>query len=394
MHALIIGGGIGGLTTALCLQKIGWEVTVLEQSASFESVGAGIQLSPNACKVLNHLGLLGAVESRAFAPECIEMRAGRSGRRIFSIPLKDYAIEHWAAPYLHIHRAELIQILLGAAEQKHSLSIVTNFQFEHFEVHEKQVAAYSTQGEAITADLLVGADGLHSKTRQQIHGPDQPRYTGNVAWRTTVPLERLKSILGDTIPPPSACVWVGAGKHAVTYRVSSGQIVNFVGVVEQRQWSSESWLESGDHEDALQDFMGWHPTIVELIKAADTLNKWALAERPPFEPWFSGPVALLGDACHPMLPFMAQGAAMAMEDACVLAGYLDNEADVETALPRYQQHRYSRTSAVQATSRANAKHFHRPGYAYFPVWLLARCYPEYFHRRQDWLYQYDPTAVG
>lgn len=385
--AIICGGGIGGLTTALALHARGWRVRVIEQAEALREVGAGLQLSPNACKVIHALDLLPALQRQGFAPQALEMRLGHSGKQIFRIELQQHGESRWGAPYLHVHRADLLKVLADALHTRSADALQLDARLDQIEHTENGVRAVLTDGSILNADLLVGADGLHSRVRECLFGPDQARFTGHVAWRAVVPIERLK-----TAPPPTACVWTGPGRHAVTYRLRGGRLANFVGVVEHSHWREESWTQRGERSQAMADFQGWHPHITELIDAADSHYRWALFDRPPLPSWHDRHCALLGDACHPMLPFMAQGAAMAIEDAWALAHSLDQVASIPDALEHYQSWRHPRATRVQAASRANARIFHRPAAAYWPLWLLARLWPGFFHRRQDWLYRYDVTA--
>jgi len=250
-------------------------------------------------------------------------------------------------------------------------------------------------GAEVTGDVLIGVDGIKSTVREKLFGPDAPRFTGNVAWRAVVPIEHLKS----HIPNPTACAWMGRGRHAVTYRLRCGELANFVGVVERDDWKNEGWTEKGQLEDALKDFEGWHPTITGLLKSIDpnALFRWALYDRPPLKKWTDGHVALLGDAAHPMLPFMAQGAAMAIEDAWVLAREISQSSrTIDISLNVYQDLRHARTSKAQVASRANMKTFHqrhRLGQlkTYGPMWLAGKVMPSMVHRRMDWLYGFDVT---
>ena len=224
-------------------------------------------------------------------------------------------------------------------------------------------------------------------------GDDTPVFTGNVAWRAVVPMEKL----GDLAPRPTACVWMGPGKHCVTYRLRRGALINFVGVVERDDWTIESWSERGTKAEALADFDGWHPTITRILNEAEELYRWALFDRAPLAKWADGRVALMGDAAHPMLPFMAQGAAMAVEDAWTLAQQLALTENAPRALQNYQSLRLARASRVQALSRANAKTFHKRTRlnqlgTYGPMWLAGKLVPTAIHARQDWLYGHDVTA--
>ena len=224
-------------------------------------------------------------------------------------------------------------------------------------------------------------------------GPEQPRFTGNVAWRTVVPVKKL----GKDVPPPTACAWMGKGRHAVTYLLRGGELANFVGVVERDDWTIESWTEQGSKAEAAKDFAGWHPSITRLIAESENMFRWALFDRQPLKKWTQGRVTLLGDAAHPMLPFLAQGAAMATEDAWVLASTLtQNRSSVPEALQTYQNKRLPRTSKVQAGSRANAKTFHKTHplaqlTTYGPMWVAGKLAPSIVRQRLNYLYAYDPT---
>ena len=397
MKIIISGAGIGGLTAALCFARHGATVTVLERAPELAEVGAGIQIPPNAMKVFEALGLQDALAEIAFRPEAIEARMGQSGLELFNIPLAEAAIARWGAPYLHIHRADYISVLENALRMQATNAIRLGAELVSYSQNETGVTAILADGSEESGDVLIGADGIHSPVRETMLGPQAPVFTGNVAWRAVVPIEKL----GDLAPRPTACAWMGAGKHCVTYRLRRGELANLVAVVERDDWTVESWpvswVERGTHEEALADFQGWHPTITRLLSEASELYRWALLDRAPLQTWVDGRVALLGDAAHPMLPFMAQGAAMAVEDAFVLADELAKSDDINKGLHAYQQRRLKRTAAVQTGSRANAKTFHRRSLAaqfatYGPMWLAGKMAPTAIHARQDWLYGHDVTA--
>jgi len=390
MKAVITGGGIGGLTNALCFKHFGWDVEVLEKAPELGEIGAGIQISPNAMKVFEALGLGEILAERGFRPEAIELRMGVSGLHLIRAPLGNVAEARWGSPYLHIHRADLISILQVALEAHAPGSLRLGSAVASYVCNENGATANLVNGEQVSGDIIVGADGIHSAIRTQMHGPDSPVFTGNVAWRSVVPVERL----GSDLPNPVAGAWMGRGQHAVTYLLRGGKLANLVAIVERDNWKKESWTEQGSREEALEDFAGWHPTITRLIAESDELFRWALFDRPPLTKWVDGRVALMGDAAHPMLPFMAQGAAMAIEDAWALAALVTRANNIEHALQQYQKLRFERASSVQAGSRANAKTFHKRTMVerlktYGPMWLAGRIAPSIGLSRQDHLYGYN-----
>lgn len=396
MKAIIAGGGIGGLTTALALLARGWDVLVLEQASELSEIGAGLQLSPNAMKALRVLGLDGALEKVGFRPEALELRLGESGKGVFSIPAGKAAEARWGAPYLHVHRRDLLDVLVKALEAKAPGAVRLSARVIGYRHMPRGVRVLLEDGETEDVDLLVGADGIHSAIRAQMIGPDRPDFTGNVAWRAVVPT----AVLGQAAPPPTACVWVGKGRHAVTYRLRGGELSNFVGVTEQKGWREESWTQKGTREDALADFEGWVPEVTRILEVAEHHYRWALFDRKPLHRWSEGAVVLVGDAAHPTLPFLAQGAAMAIEDAYVLAQECARlKADLSAALLAFYRQRIERTSRVQAGSRANMKTFHRRLApmrlaTYGPMWMAGRVAPGFVSARLDWLYGHDVTAKG
>ena len=403
MNILIAGAGIGGLTTALCLQQLGHKVKVLEQAPALDEIGAGIQISPNANKVFAKLGILNKLIQKSFSPLAIEMRQGINGKQIFSIPLDSTALKRWGTPYLHCHRADLINVLSLELEQRAPNSLVLNTSILSYSQTQEAISLECTiNGEAISyqGDILIAADGIHSVVQAQMLSEQKlsstPNFTGNIAWRMTVTIDAL----GKDAPPPSACIWVGPGKHAVTYRLRGGKLANLVGVVEQDDWQKESWSELGNKQDALKDFSGWSPTVTKILETADKHYRWALFDRAPLDKWFNKRVVLMGDACHPMLPFLAQGAAMAIEDAWVLADKLDKASkeanSIEKYLQSYQLTRRARTIKVQKEASANMSRFHLRSpltqlAAYGPLWMAGKAFPNAFHARQDWLYGFDVT---
>ncbi|MFL4471790.1 FAD-dependent monooxygenase [Tateyamaria armeniaca] len=392
MKALIAGGGIGGLASAIALRLRGWDVTVFEQAPALSEIGAGLQISPNGWRVLAALGVAEHLHGIVFEPEAIEMRIGRNGARVFHLSMRGYAQERWGAPFMHVHRADLVTALERRLEGLQSGVVKTGHVVQGFKQSGDGATLLMNDGTAQSGDIVIGADGLHSVIRTQMLGPDMPRYTGNIAWRAVVPVDAL----GARTPPPTACVWVGHKRHAVTTRLRAGTLANFVGMVETDKPAPESWRATGSRADALAAFEGWANEIRTVIDQAEVLHRWALFDRAPLPRWHEGRVALLGDAAHPMLPSMAQGAVQALEDAWVLAASLDQHATPDAGFAAYYEQRIERTARVQKGSAANARLFHhasplgRWGF-YAPMGIAARLAPGAFHARQDWVYGFDAT---
>ena len=388
-RVIIAGGGIGGLTTALCLAKYDWSVLVLEQARTFTTAGAGIQLSPNCSRVLHELGLAQALQAQAFLPEGTQFRHWRTGRVITESTLGAEIAERYGAPYYHMHRGDLLEVLLDAAQKHPSIELRTGSAVSDFIQLDDGSVQVQVDGRLESAAGLVGADGIHSQVRQSLWGEQAATFTGNIAWRMLVPTAKLP----QGMVRPMSTVWWGPGKHFVHYYVRGGDYVNCVCVVEKAGWQVESWTEVGELSELRQDFAGWHPSVLTLINKADPaeLYKWALFDRPPMPQWGKGCITLLGDACHPTLPFMAQGAAMAIEDAAVLAACLSQDQSVARAVRRYEDLRRQRTAGIQLGSRRNARVFHLSGIA---AWLRNRAAGLARRNSMDALFRYDPlTAV-
>ncbi len=395
MRALIAGAGIGGLASAIALALRGWEVAVFEQAPKLTEIGAGLQISPNGWRVLEALGVAETLQSTLFEPEAIEMRMGQGGAQIFRLPMRGYACDRWGAPYIHIHRADLVGALEARLLGLQGNAIQTGHTVAGYEQTDDAASLTMADGTTHLGDIVIGADGLHSVIRTQMLGADTPRYTGNVAWRAVVPIEAL----GALAPPPTACVWVGHKRHAVTTRLRAGTLANFVGMVESDIPTKESWRAEGHRADAEAAFDGWAPEIRAILDKADVLHHWALFDRAPLPRWHEGRVAVMGDVAHPMLPSMAQGAVQALEDAWVLSKSLEEKATPQDGFAAYFRQRIDRVSRVQKGSAANARlfhHAHTPGRwgFYRPMGLAARLAPNAFHARQDWVYGHDVTGAG
>ena len=389
----IIGGGIGGLTAALACQHAGFEdITLYEQAPAPSAAGAGIQLSANATRVLRALRVLDPIAERSFTPQFVHLRAARSGYLIAQLPLGALAEARYGAPYLHVHRGDLHEVLVRAAEQR-GIALRYNARCAEIGQNTERVQLrFDGAANPIEHDVLVGADGIHSQVRQTLQADTPPQFTGHVAWRGLVPVERLPA----NSFAPTVTAWMGPQRHFVNYYVKRGEFINFVAVVEDSTWQEESWVSPGDKAELAAEFRGWHSNVQALIDAADDVNRWALHDRDPLPRWSVGRITLLGDACHPMLPYLAQGAAMAIEDAWVLARLLDqwNDGDPAEALAEYERYRLPRTRRVQLGARNQGELFHlsKP----LAVWRRnltlgfgSRFLPELAMQRSDWIYNYD-----
>lgn len=347
------GAGIGGLCAALALAKRGVEIAVYEKSSLLTEVGAGLQLSPNALHVLQSLGIADQVKAKAFSPESAVMRHYQTGKPYFCVPLGGAATKKYGADYLHIHRADLLTVLHDACE-KMGVNIHLGQAIQGYQHASQNLTIQFENGESLDADLLIGADGIKSKVQACMLGQTSAEFTGQVAWRGVVAASKLPKGLIK----PNANLWVGPGKHFVCYYIRGGDLINFVAVQERRDWQKESWHERGNVNQLRETFNSWHPEVTELLAAAESCFLWALFDREPLNQWTDNKVALLGDACHPMLPFLAQGAAMAIEDSYVLAHCLASDSHTETALQTYQNIRIPRTRQIQLNARKNAGLYH------------------------------------
>jgi salicylate hydroxylase len=350
----IIGGGIGGLTAALSLLQAGFDVHVYEQARALREVGAGIVISPNATRVLHRLGLAEPLSRLGVRPREWHQRRWDDGRILLRAELAEAAVSAFGFPHYQSHRADTQMMLANALPPER---LHTGYRLTGLVDRGHCVEAQFDNGKHITVDALVGADGIHSVVRNVLFGPDKPRFTGCIAYRGLVPAERLRHLDLDVTME----VWMGPGKHFVHYFVQSQRLMNFVCLIEQESWLGESWTDRGDVADALAAYAGWHPQVRSIIEAVDETFVWGLFDRAPLSRWSVGRVTLLGDACHPMLPFMAQGSAQAIEDGATLAAVLTKvDSDIPEALRAYEAIRLPRTSRIQAQAAANKIRFHLP----------------------------------
>jgi salicylate hydroxylase len=350
----VIGGGIGGLSAALSLLQAGFEVQVYEQAPMLGEVGAGLQVSPNAARVLHRLGLAEELARTGVKPVAWHQRRFDDGRTLLRTPLAGALEAAFGYPQYQIHRADLLAALADALPPDR---VHLGHQLTDLADRGDHLQANFANGAHAELELLVGADGIHSTVRNLLFGPQQPHFTGCVAYRGLVPADRLADLELEV----TAQLWMGPGRHFIHYFVRDRRLLCFVAIVEQHSWTRESWTEGGYLADAQAAFAGWHPQVRAILDAADDAFRTALFDRPPLERWSVGRVTLLGDACHPMLPFIAQGAAQAIEDGATLTACLTQAGpDVPGALRRYARLRLPRTSRLQALSAANKTRLHLP----------------------------------
>ena len=390
----IVGAGIGGLTLALSLLQAGYQVEVYEQAPQLLELGAGIQIAPNGTRILQHLGLEeallagGAVEAAAK-----EVRLWNTGQTWPLFDLGEDSVRRFGAPYWLVHRGDLHRVLLEAVLERAPGCVHTGRRLVAFEQSETDVTLRFADGAVAGADLMVASDGIHSVVRHAVTGEPKAQFTGIMAWRVLAPMTSLPAELRRNV----GTNWIGPGGHCITYPVRGETLMNFVGLVERDDWRTESWTEAGTTGQCQADFPGWHPFIHAMIAEGGTPYRWALLKREPLTNWTSGRVTMLGDACHPTLPFLAQGAIMALEDAIVLARCLDAFGeDHAAALARYEELRVPRTTAIVEGSSANTQRFHNPVLADNDAairYVETEWNPDRVRQRYDWLFEYDAMSV-
>ena len=388
----VIGAGLGGLVAALALQQRGVDVALYEQASRLGEVGAGLQLSANAVRVLAHLGVLDELLAVSSLPEGKQVRLWSSGRTWKLFDLGQVSIERYGYPYLMLHRADLHDVLVRALEARAPGSVRLGHRLSHLVESGDGVELRFADGATASAGVVVGADGVHSTVRTHLFGGAEAVSSGHMAWRGVIDATGLP----ERLRQPVGTNWIGPHGHVIQYPLREGRMVNFVGIVERDDWSADSWSTPGDRDECAADFAGWHPDVLALIESIDTPMRWALKLRPTMERWSSDRITLLGDACHPTLPFLAQGAAMAIEDGMVLARALTDYDDPRRAFAAYEAARVERTAAVVTGSAANAGRFHNP--------ILAdrEQADDYVSRewagsavsdRYEWLFDYDAVDV-
>ena len=384
---LIAGAGIGGLAAAIALAKAGFRPLVLERAAKLEEVGAGIQLTPNATRALDRLGLLSAVRERAVAAQSLVVADGENGAVLARAPLGS-AEQHFGAPWLLTMRADLQRALLAAAEDIVDIEFMYGTEVTDFAAHARGTTALTKSDGKSDEQFgigLIGADGLLSKVRAQLHGEGPPAFQGLVAWRALIPSSELPT----TYAEPVVRLWLGPNAHVVHYPVDGGTRINVVAVFRDN-WRAEGWNAPGEIAKLPAACDHWADMPQRVIAAARSFHRWPLADRAPLKQWGDGRVTLLGDAAHPMLPFLAQGAGAALEDAIALSRHFKHRSDVADALRAYESERAPRTARMQRGARFNARIYHADGWLRWARDLKLRWDADRLIDRHGWIYRYRP----
>ena len=390
---IVAGAGIGGLTAALTLAARGFRVVILEKAERLEEAGAGLQLSPNASRILVQLGLQPRLAGRAVTPDAISIMSAREGGEIARLPLGEAASFRSGAPYWVVHRADLQGALQAHVNDHPDIDLRLGCQFEDVAVHAKGLTVVQRRGTARQQELaaaLIGADGIWSAVRHHLFPEVQPQFSGLIAWRgtldaTALPREHTSSRVQ---------LWMGPKAHLVAYPISGARRINVVAIV-PGTWNRPGWSAPGDANDIKSAFSSrWPATARMLVNAVDEWRRWALFTVPDIGEWSDGAIALLGDAAHGMLPFAAQGAGMAIEDAAVLAKALsesagENIAGIPAALKRYGRLRRPRVLQVQRAARRSGRIYHLTGpLALARDFVIKTMGPQRMLARQDWIYDW------
>jgi salicylate hydroxylase len=390
----VAGAGIGGLTASLTLAAAGFRVVVLEKTERLEEAGAGIQISPNASHVLLGLGIKERLGSRAVVPEAISIMSARAGAEIARLPLGEAASLAAGAPYWVLHRADLQAALAAAVNDHPDIELRLGCQFEDVTSHAKGLTVVHRSGNTRQQDLalaLIGADGIWSSVRHHLFPEVQPQFSGLIAWRGTLDATQLPREYTSR----RVQLWMGPGAHLVAYPISGARQINVVAIV-PGTWNRPGWSSPGDGMELKSAFDAsrWPAPARMMIGAVDGWRRWALFTVPEGNEWTSGAIALLGDAAHAMLPFAAQGAGMAIEDAAVLAkmlsqGPMESAAQVTAALKRYARARRSRVARMQRTARQQGQIYHYSGPLALARDLTIKALgPRRVLARQDWIHRW------
>ncbi|WP_328745453.1 FAD-dependent monooxygenase [Streptomyces sp. NBC_00285] len=354
MRAIVVGAGIGGLTATLSLRRAGHEVTLLEQSRQLTEIGAGIQLAPNATRVLGRLGLLDAVAEHATRPAHVSFRTWSDGSEICRYVIGREAEEQFGAPYLQVHRADLQQALVAAVPPR---SLRLNTTVVGIDQDDTSAHVTTASGEQLDADLVVAADGIRSAARQWLFGADEAVFSHTAAYRALLPAAEVADL-----DLPGYAGWLGPGRHIVHYWLRRGELLNVVAVFVTDRAAQESWTARAAPGEQLRAFAGWDPRLLTVLERAGQVFRYGIHTRAPLTRWNVGRITLLGDSAHAMVPFQAQGAAQAVMDAAVLGDCLTETepGEVPDALDRYVRRRAPAATTVQAGSARAGQDYHLP----------------------------------
>ena len=391
MKIALVGGGIGGLTAARALSQSSHEITVFERSAGIREIGAGVQISPNASRLLHSLGLGEAYSEIAVYPQRVVLRRWEDDSILRSTDLDESFLSQHQVPLANVARNELVEILGNAVAQTKNVTLKFSTHVVGVEPGDSSSVVRFSDGTAQSFDIVVGADGIHSVVRPCVGGLDKPRFSGSAAYRALVPRKFVEDL------PMDVTNRMGPDRHVVSYFIGRNRShLNLVCISPEDSWETESWTEQGTVEDLYARFEGWSPEFLSLLsRVEEPVFRWALYDREPLDQWGIGTTTLLGDACHPMLPFMAQGSCQAIEDAVVLARCLSDAglSDAALALRRYENARQGRTAQVQTSSLANRDLFHMvDGQEQKDLDLFFTLVPPGMSIL-DWVYEYDALTV-
>ncbi|WP_282169395.1 FAD-dependent monooxygenase [Ruegeria atlantica] len=374
----IIGGGIGGIAAALALRQRGAQVVVFEQATELTEVGAGLQISANGMVVLRALNVVGETPEAGQRSYGTVLRDYRAGRSVSEIPAPV------AGPTYYYHRADLVELLHKAA-LRDGVEFRLGARVAQVRKHPSEVEIVLEDGTNLLVDCAIAADGGRSTIRVDMNGPEAPKFTHQVAWRATIPWARRDH-------KPCAVLTMGPGRHVVTYPLRDHTLMNVVAIEERSDWREEGWRRRGDPEELRARFSDFGGVVGEILGQVQEPHIWALFLRPVAERWQNGRIALLGDAAHPTLPFMAQGACLALEDAWVLTRSFDDQSGIEQALSTYESRRHRRAQRVVSAAGANARNFHLRGPMRLAAQAALMAVGPRLSRKYDWIYSYDATA--
>ena len=392
MKIAIVGGGIGGLTAALALSQNAHDITVFERSAGIREIGAGVQISPNASRLLHSLGLGAAYSEISVNPHRVVLRRWEDDSIIRATDLDESFLSQHQVPLANVARNELVEILGDAVAARANVTMKFSTHVVSVEPGDTSSEVIFVDGSSQSFDIVIGADGIHSVVRPCVGGVDKPRFSGSAAYRALVPRSAVEDL------PIDVTNRMGPDRHVVSYFIGRNRShLNLVCISPEDSWETESWTEQGTKDDLYSRFEGWSPEFLSLLgRVEEPIFRWALYDREPLEQWGIGTTTLLGDACHPMLPFMAQGSCQAIEDAVVLARCLSdvNTSDAPSALRRYEDARKGRTAQVQTSALMNRDLFHMvDGQEQKDRDMIFSISPPGMSIL-DWVYEYDALTVA